>query len=754
MKATKAVVLFLLLLPALPGTAAAQTDAYRDPGARELVERARERRAIVDRRIQAYETTARERISASVSALARDRLVWRRETASRIHWRRGDTVHVEVLGAREVTPVFAPGVNVPGDFSGYFPQLAFDPVDSDMLMRLDTTALRHPLAADGEAHYWYASGDTTVIRLPDGRQVRLKELRVQPRRRDLDLVSGSFWLDAATHAVVQAYFTLARRYESERDRDRRGVLSRVLVPDVTAELSYFALEYGLWDMEWWLPRLVAAEGVAGVGGARLPLRFERTYSDYTVTGAPAGALATADTVPGIGDRRCRPPAFFSVQASTRSQPADTARAADAPPDTVRAADAPPDTVQRGSRSAVYTRSGDTTFVNVSGPDCERVYVVNPRPGVDLIASDALPGSIYAGPTFISEAELREIRRRVAALPAAPWRLERPSFAVGPLGAGLIRYNRVEALSVGARAGIDLGAARVDATLRYATADATLSGELGLAHATRDWEWNATAYRRLETMAPVRSRFGLGASAGALLLGRDEHDYFRTTGVELRGVPAGARSRWIDWRMFVERHEGVATATDISIRRAFDSDFAFRPNPEADEATQIGGSVALRAAFGLDPSAPRAGLRLAVLAEGGDYEFVRPELTGQLVVPLTRRLAAGLETAAGTSAGELTAQRAWRLGGASTLRGYPPGSAVGNAYWRARAELGFGLPVARLAVFSDIGWAGDREAFTVREPLRSGGLGISLLDGMLRFDAARPLSAGGRWRTHFSVDWVL
>src|SRR5690606_9841154 len=100
--------------------------------------------------------------------------------------------------------------------------LAFDPGDPQMLLRVDTTAIRHPLAEGGEAHYRFASGDTTVIRLPDGRTVRLRELRILPRRRDPQLIRGSFWLDAETHAVVQAYFRLARAFDADQPSERSG----------------------------------------------------------------------------------------------------------------------------------------------------------------------------------------------------------------------------------------------------------------------------------------------------------------------------------------------------------------------------------------------------------------------------------------------------------------------------------------------------------------------------------------------------
>src|SRR5690606_32785827 len=200
-----------------PPSAAAQdaTDAYLDEAARELVRLARVRLQTVDRRIESYATTARERASVSLRAGIAEKLIYRRETATRIEWHRDGAVELEVLGIREVAPLFDATPEVPTNLGADLPRLAFDPADPGMLMRVDTTSLRHPLAEGGERHYRFQSGSTTVIQLPDGRVVRLRELRVIPRSRQPQYINGSFWLDAETHAVVQAYFRLARAFDAD-----------------------------------------------------------------------------------------------------------------------------------------------------------------------------------------------------------------------------------------------------------------------------------------------------------------------------------------------------------------------------------------------------------------------------------------------------------------------------------------------------------------------------------------------------------
>src|SRR6266496_6706259 len=75
------------------------TSAYLDPGARDLVARARARRLLVDRSIRAYDVTVRERIAVGLRALRRDRMVYRRELALHVSWRRDTVGEIRVLGA-------------------------------------------------------------------------------------------------------------------------------------------------------------------------------------------------------------------------------------------------------------------------------------------------------------------------------------------------------------------------------------------------------------------------------------------------------------------------------------------------------------------------------------------------------------------------------------------------------------------------------------------------------------------------------
>jgi hypothetical protein len=245
--------------------------------------------------------------------------------------------------------------------------------------------------------------------------------------------------------------------------------------------------------------------------------------------------------------------------------------------------------------------------------------------------------------------------------------------------------------------------------------------------------------------PTTRAFGIGNSFNALVLGRDDGEYYEALGASLSIRPSLLRKQWYDLRLFAERHDDVATETDFSVPGIFDGDRAFRPNMVADEADLFGGELVLSAALGENPAAIRAGATLQLDGAGGDYEFGRAALTLGTGVPLFAGLSASMEGAAGTSTGTVPVQRLFYLGGPHTLRGYGGNAARGDAFWRARAELARGIPAARIALFADAAGAGPRADWQASRSLRSVGIGGTVLDGLVRADLARALDGDEGWR---------
>lgn len=733
MLATAAALLLLHAAPVqrdtTPASPAAVAASYRDANARELVRRAREYRASTDRSVRAYHALAKQRAAAGLRTPLRERTLYGQEIAARIDWQREGTARVELLGAR--TRVVADDDD-DDDAKDEARELAFDPTDDRMRMGLlgNETWIRHPLAVGSERDYRFSTGDTLTVRLSGGETVRVFELRVEPRRLDAPLVSGSLWLEDRSYGVVRTLLRLSHsltetiRSETTRDsagrrntsvnvsiggdsaqstparRHRRG-RGMWLLPDVRIDVRYITTEYGLVQNRWWMPTHSAVDATVTMGGFTLPARFERSWSQYRVEGDPL--------------------------------PAPGAPLAAAPPER-------PDTPQvcRGNQSCTCHHGR-----------CQLVEVIVPADTAALATSPELPSPLTTGAPLLSGKEASDLGRELGRVASDPWVFTRPSVRRAPV---LLRFNRVEGLSVGARQTMDFGPLAVDGTLRIATATGEPDVEVGVRRETAERRLRLAGYRRLTAANPAERPLGLGNSLGALLWGRDNGDYFRATGVELRGAPPRSERPWMEWRLFAEHQHPVANETDLSLR-GIGSGFAFRPNMIADRADQAGVGLVLRPVVDAGALGFRWGTELGVEAETGDFRFARPSLRLNGALDLGS-FAVALDAAAGTSFGDVPAQGLWRLGGAGTLRGYDGSAAVGTAFWRGRGEVGRGAGAVRLALFSDLGWAGSREDFTFQRPLWSVGAGVSVLDGLVRMDLARALRAPTGWRLELYLDGAL
>ena len=721
----------ILTLALLLGTSVpvlAQTsDAYRDENARELVRKARERRQIADVSVESYKALTKERISVGLKGIRRDRLMYRREVAGRVEWTREGPARIEVLGAREAIPVAMKGMHLPDDLVNFMPHLAFDPADNRMLIGWDDDGfVRHPLSPDAESHYRFQTGSTTTIQLQDGRTVRLIQLEIIPRRSDPHLISGSFWLEAETHAVVQAAFRLAKKIDilrdiEDEDEDPDDDDIPGFLRNITAELDYVTIDYGLYDLRWWMPRLVAFEGVVRVGPMRMPLMYERSYADYKITGQemtvamPMEEMIRRDSVRAAQEERC------------------------------------------GGEMSVHVTldEGDSTPKRHRSGTCGRWEVVLPDDSMKLINSELLPNDVFADDEqLLTDADLRQLKDRLEDLSGIPMLLGPPEVRFSIIDPGMLRYNRIEGLSIGTSASADFGAYILHANARIGVADLEPNFEVGIEKPGESMSLTLNAYRRLNGTEPLRNPFTLGSSLWALFFGNDESDYYRTLGVELRGTPAGAAGGSYWWRLFAQKESSADVETQFSVRHLFNNDHNFESNIVADKNDALGAEGMYRWNYGLNPTGFKFGTEFYGHGSTGTYDFGRAALTLRFGIPLPGRFDAATEYAAGMTTDSVPVQHLWYIGGTGTLRGYENATMIGETFWRGRLEIGYGLPAVRLIAFSDAGWAGPRDQFTSGRPLLSAGAGVSLLDGILRFDMARALRSPTGWGASLYFDAAL
>jgi hypothetical protein len=704
-----------------------EANAFHDAAARRLVGRARSARAAQDSLLQSYEATSIERVSvgAKLKALGRDRLVWRMETARKIQWQRGVGAHVEVLGSRAVAPVVSPDPMAMRDVpSGprkipYFPgRESLWPMGDIADVITDGGLWVHPLIAGAEAYYRYATGDSIGYKLPSGETIRITEIRLTPREPRWDLVVGSFWFDEATGQLVRAIYRPSIPMDLQVGvgvNEKSSVLS--WLQPLTLTIKSVSVEFALHEGRWWLPRRQAAEAEAHVTFARVPSVLEQHFEYRLVNAVPPLPPIVVDSGVNLGDIPLE--RFDSLgRRLTDAERIERRRIARARRDSIVA--------ERCAGNGGFirsTRSNDSVLVSIRVP-CDSAKLIN---------SAALPGSIYdPSDAALSEADVDLLARSLGMGSQAIWSPAAPTFHYG---LDLVRYNRVEGLSVGAELRQQFGAGLTGQLIgRIGGADLHPRGELVF---TRSDSWRTIglgAYERLGVVNDWGTPLDFGASLNALLFGRDEGLYYRASGVELAG--RGLQGSTFSWRVFGEQHRDAPVETHFSLPHALNG-YRFRDNIVADRADLLGAAARLQGSVGIDPERFRALADLRAEGATGDFDFARAMLDLTISRGLFGKVQGSLTGAGGTSRGTLPVQRLWYLGGVHTIRGQPLAAASGNAFWMGRGELGYSLIAVRPSLFYDLGWAGDRGDWRAPgRPLSGAGIGLSVLDGLLRIDVAK------------------
>ena len=825
-----------------PVTPELERTAFADSAARVIVHRARAARLTQDSALRGYDAKTYLRFSIAMGVrFAPDKLLMRTEQAAHVRWTRNSGVWVEPTGRRTGVPMGAGDLDMssatpipyfPGRESLWIPSSKMGVVNAEV----NEDEFIHPLAAGAEAYYRYESGGAVTIKLPNGHAIELRELRISARRPDWNAFVGSFWFDVESGNLVRAAYRMsaeldfwqkagedlrrqmqeaesraksdtgaaaaAARKKIERLKmsflDKLGVKTiEGLFSPAKANLSAVTVEYGLYEGQFWLPRLNVAEGEVRVGFVHFPLRWQEGFSYNGVNSADAvspmpvgsqGARAGDDTlyrgggsitigtdVPSHGGSidtiamRAREDSVIRV----RSRRGDSLQRA---ADSLRTAGADTAELNGVLRRAAINRAAvrqierrregcahDSTYYAGTASRYNgalRTEIRLPCDPTKLANSPDLPGSIYDnGEQLFGTTERDELLKSLDFDLQPGWG---PRWPTWHSGTDLIRYNRVEGLSVGLSATSSLGLGyTAQAIGRIGTADHSPNGELSLSRSNGRETLNGAVFRRLGVANDDWGQpLSFSASLSNLLYGRDEGFYYRTWGAELGGTrdaPGPWAGATLSWRAFVERQSsaGVTPNTQGSLPHAF-SGTNFVDNIDATKLTAFGVSTDLSRTFGEDPRRMRLFAHARV--EGAltnRSDSVGTSGYGRFVLDATAThhigsFDASLTGTGGVAAGHLPIQRAFFIGGLQTVRGeyarLAGAGRVGDSFWLGRLETGPHVPAFRPVAFYDIGWAGGRSDFTHESPpLQSVGVGLSMLDGVLRVDAARGLWPERHWR---------
>ncbi len=699
-------------------------DTYLDPYVSAVLARARATRGAEVAGIQHYEATMSERVYVGLAGFAfrRERGLFDQRRMARVRWQSDGDQIVQWLGMRRAIPIIGDRPEVQEDIDEDLQEelageqdvspVSLDP--GDFALVFEGEDFVHPLSDSAAVHYRYASGDTIEVFLPgDERTVRMAEVRVEPRRPDFFLVAGSLWFDLDGGQLVRATYRPARPFDLELDEPEDADEVPGVFKPITAEIRYVTVDYGLYELRYWLPRRFAFEGEGRAGRVlRVPITIEWSMRDYRVN-EPGSALVRF--------------------------------AGNLPPGWVRSEE-------------ILEREGR--------PDRYVTVLVPPRDS--LVTFEGLEGGATGSePSLFSRDELAEVEGRLQEL--LPDVGFRPRLIYGMEG-GLLRFNRVEGLSLGARVEAPLDRQHeIFAQARLGVADLEPGAEVGLSRGSERSSATLAAFRRLTHTSDWDDPLDLPSSFSALLFGDDRGQYYRAWGGELVLADRTRRTER-SLRLFLERHSPAALETSFHLFKPLRSR-TVAENFTAREATISGARGMLRWHNGTDPSRATAFGFVSAEAGGGDVGYARGAASVALSGPLPGRLAGALQVGGGAAtSGSPLPQKDFYLGGSSTVRGFPAGFRTGDVFWTARAEIASDFPAARLALFGDAGNAHFRRGgaicgqelggcattglFSWEAMLASVGVGASLLDGVFRLDAAYAVQGGSGFRFHAYLDGIF
>jgi hypothetical protein len=701
----------------LPLTPKVLATAYKDPAARDLLQRARTARLIQDSTLSGYESNGYERLSVGMGfrRIGRNRLLLRGERASHVVWQRGKGAIVDVTGQRAVFPMIE-GIN-DGDpdlnMSGEMADIPYAPGRETLWIggglaraKIDEDEMIHPLAEGAEAYYTYESGDSVAFQLPGGKRIQLRELRIRPRRPKWNVGVGSLWFDVSSAHLVRAVYRMAQemdimavaREESEDTHDPDDDIPRWLKPIMTpmkANVSAVTVEYGLHEGQFWLPRSQTIEGDAQVSFMHIPFKLEQRYTYNSVNGdepmTPV-TIAVADTATDSVSRAARYERHHD-ECKTGTQ-----------------------------RVRVHDRTEENLQIMVRVP-CDTVALAH---------SSALPKSIYdEGETVFGSAERDALIAEALTLGAQPGFSPLPANV--SYGLPWTRFNRIEGISSGFAIDKVLGEGySAHASFRIGVADLSPNAEGSIERTDGRRTLGAGIYRRLMPSNDWGDPLGFSSSLSALFFGRDEGFYYRAWGGELTGEGGPL---FTTWRIFAEQHFDATVHTDFSLAHPGGVKGGLT-NIDAENGKIVGIAALRHSSLGLDPHGFRALTDIKLEAATGSFDYSR----GLLQTTLSHGLGAldgALTLGGGTSGGHLPIQRNFFIGGVGTVRGQRAGAAIGDSFWAASLELGSNSVGFRPIVFGDLGWAGSREDFShPGRPLSGAGVGASFMDGLIRADLAK------------------
>ena len=310
---------------------------------------------------------------------------------------------------------------------------------------------------------------------------------------------------------------------------------------------------------------------------------------------------------------------------------------------------------------------------------------------------------------------------------------------------VLQYNRVQGLSFGLGYQVPVPAVRganIYATLRYGLSDERITGRLAMVRLVPAGRITLSVYRDIADLDPFSAGRTFSNTFNGLFAGHDNGDYALAGGSAIRLERSVRRGMDLVLVGRVEDLRSVSRVARSAVNDFLGGTGLFPPNPPVGEGTFGGASAQLRR---VGPT--RWAVTADVLAGSG-------QTTGRVFGDVLRSLGSGLGLTVRLKAGVASAptlpQAFFRLGGLSTIRGFEYGALRAPAFWAGQVDITpFGGRVRPVA-FLDAGQAARISRLFSSTALVGGGIGLSLFQGLIRFDLSRPISPNGSDKVRFDL----
>jgi hypothetical protein len=707
----------------------AQSGPYADSATARLIERARERHHQQDTAVHDYQATLDTRLDANVGRGTYARLIpiAVEEQRSELSWQAPNDVKIVTIGRRFRSAFRNAQVNSSWTRPWFIPRFLGDSIRLLSGEDFPERAAVHPLSQGADSLYQYAIDDSMTLSLP-GRTVRAIGVRITPKRADASLVAGELWLDDRTAETVRLSFVFvgkrlwvdsigpAKSDTARADRND-ALVQRIL--RVSADL-----EYGLYEQRYWLPYRQAVTldvQLPWFKNLVIPVQFITTFGGVRVN---QNRPITFTQLPPDTTRRHR-----------RRRHGDISRRCG-------------DSVTAANRADSREERDEAGCVTVGSWPGGRFEVDVPPDSTLLRYSgwtDSLRFDLAAGDAERVDELRRDVLNTLERLPDSLTGRPRLALAFDRF-TDIWRYNRAEGSSLGLGYEWRLGAPflSVLAKGRYAFTDGRLQGSVALRRDAPGSRLELVAFREMRDADSLAPGLTFDNSATALWFVRDDGDYVFQQGVEVRYQrPLGRSADLTLQARYADESAPLRLAHD-GLNDLLGGSGVFPPNGPVVAGTYIVAGAQL--AGGGAPFSWKVGLEATAGARTHGRGWLA--MTARSELPLGLDLTASGWTGAG--AGDSVPQREFRLGGAKTLRGYPAGTFRGVSAWAAGLDLGLAHRALSPVVFVDAGQVAPRPVRFTGQPAVSVGAGLSLLNGIVRLDGARPIAPRATWRFTLTI----